>query len=129
MKRFLAVCLVLVLASAALAATATQKLDLQGLRVPVHLTVDGTSAAIDGADSAGASKRAAVVAFVVSGQAVKALVRVQQAANGLFVDIIPSNSLANLETAVGAIDLSATVTSHPSPTDDAIDAEAIAAAQ
>lgn len=129
MKRFLFALLVLAIAvPAVIAATATQKLDVQGLRVPVHVTVDGTSAAIDGADSTGASKRAAVVSCVVSGQAVVVLVRVQQAPNGLFVDLVPSNTIGNLETAVGSMDLSATVPSHPSPADDAIDAAAIAAA-
>lgn len=127
MRRLLLALMVLALVvPMAIAATATQKLDVQGLRNPVHITVDGTSASVPGADSSGASKRAAVVAFVVSGQAVVALVRVQQAPNGLFVDVIPSDTLGNLSTAAGSMNLATTVPGHPSPQDDAIDAEAIA---
>lgn len=129
MKRYLLAILVLAIAvPAVIAATATQRVDVQGLRVPLHVTVDGTSVAVDGIDTTGGSKRSLVVAAVVSGQAVKALLRIQLAPNGLFVDQVFSNTLENLETAAGAMDLSATVSGHPSPTDDAFDAEAIAAA-
>lgn len=126
MNRYLACALAIILAPFVYAATASTSVRIAG--VPggaVQLTIEGTSVAVDGV-GAGQGKGSAVVSCVVSGQAVVMLVRVQRAHNGTFVDLVPSNTLGNLETAVGAMDLSATVADHPSPADDAIDAEAIA---
>lgn len=91
-----------------------------------YVSVDGTSPSYVAADSSGrGNKRAAVIAAVVSGQAVKALLRIQEAKGSVFVDVIFSDTLANLTTVIGSMDLSAAHPSHPQPADDTVDASAI----
>lgn len=128
MRRKLTILLLAALAAPILAATATTSVSLAGLPGGhVQLTIDGTSAAVVGEDTgASASKRAAVVSCVVSGQPVVMLVRIERAPNGTFIDIVPSDTVENLSTALGSLDLSSAVPSHPSPADDAVDAAAIA---
>lgn len=128
MRRNLTILLAAIVAAPVLwAATATTSVALGGMPGgAVQLTIDGTSAAVEGVDTGNsASKRSAVVSCVVSGQAVVLLVRIERAPNGTFIDLVPSDTVGNLDTALGAMDLSATVPSHPSPTDDAVDAAAI----
>lgn len=93
----------------------------------VRFSLEGTTPTVDEIDpGTNAYKRAAVVACVVSGQAVKLLLRVQKASNGLFIDACVSDTDANLSTLVNAMNLSGR--SHPSPTKDAIDTAILAAA-
>lgn len=121
------VVLALLVPALAWASSVSTSLRVAGLPGRVFLSATGTSAAVAPDTAGNATKRAAVVAAVVSGQAVKVLVRVQQAPNGTFVDLVFSDTLGNLTTAVGAMDLSTAVVGHPAPGDDAVDASAIVA--
>lgn len=94
---------------------------------PLVISVDGTSAVCTDSDFTSSSKATAVIACVVSGQEVNLLVRVQKAANGLYVDVVTGSTLANLTTNAGSMNLSGR--SHPSPTVDAVDTANLTAAQ
>lgn len=108
------------------AANTSSALQLSGIG-EIRLSLEGTTPTVDELDpGTNAYKRAAVVACVVSGQAVKILVRVQKASNGTFLDLCVSDTDANLSSLVTAMNLSAR--SHPSPTKDAIDTAILAAA-
>lgn len=107
-------------------AIATARFRIAGLP-EIVVTADGTSVDVDPDTVGGASKRAAVVAAVVSGQQVYMLLRFERSGTGIFVDTVFSDSLANLTTAIEAADYS-TVVGHPSPADDTTDASAITAA-
>lgn len=118
----------LVLAAGSLASSVVTRLRMAGLP-EVDVTLDGTSVAFTAVDSAGrADKRAAVVAAVVSGQAVKALLRVQRAPNGVFIDIVFSDTVTNLQTATNSLSLSTTTVGHPAPVKDSIDQNVLTAA-
>lgn len=122
----LAVVLVVAVMSAASRAANTNSTGVVLGLPPVILSLDGTSAAVDDTHFSSGHKGAAVIACVVSGQAVNLLVRVQKASNGLFIDIVASDTVTNLDTAVGSMDFSGR--SHPSPTEDAVDTAILAAA-
>jgi hypothetical protein len=108
------------------AANTSSALALAGVG-EVRFSLEGTTPTVDELDpGTNAFKRDAVVACVVSGQAVKMLVRLQKASNGVFVDVCVSDTDANLSTLVTAMNLSSR--SHPSPTKDAIDTAILAAA-
>lgn len=92
----------------------------------ITLSLDGTSAAVDEVNFDSGHKGAAVIACVVSGQAVNLLVRIEKASNGLFVDLVVSDTVTNLDTAVGSMNFSSR--SHPSPTEDAVDTAILLAA-
>lgn len=66
-------------------------------------------------------KRAFLVHFVINGQDVYMLARLQRASNGLFLDLVADSSAANLDAQITAMDFSATSIGHPSPTRDATD--------
>ncbi len=108
------------------AANTQSSLRLSGVG-EITFSLEGTTPTVDELDpGTNAYKRDAVVACVVSGQAVKILVRFQKASNGTFVDLAVSDTDANLSTLVTAMNLSSR--SHPSPTKDAIDTAILAAA-
>lgn len=108
------------------AANTSSSLPMAGIG-EVRFSLEGTTPTVDELDpGTNAYKRDAVVACVVSGQAVKMLVRLQKASNGVFVDVCVSDTDANLSTLVTAMNL--TARSHPSPTKDAIDTAILAAA-
>lgn len=112
-------------AAVAWAANTSSSLDMTPKRV--HLSVDAVDAVVDELDSGtSASKRAAVVAFKSHERDVVILVRIQDAPNGLFVDIVGDRTIGEVTTRTSAMNLSAR--SHPSPTVDAIDAAILAAA-
>lgn len=95
----------------------------------ITCTADVTTASVLATDAgtvAGLSKRAQVQKWVVNGQDVFVLVRVQRSSGGTFVDLVADSSLANLLTRVDAMNLAGV--NHPAPTKDAVDAEAITAA-
>lgn len=125
--------LLIVLAAAALlgpaavwAANTNSVLSMAGLG-NVVLSVDADSAVVDELDASGkASKRAAVIACAVSGQAVVLLVRLQQSNRGLFLDIVADDTVTDLDTRVGSLNLSGR--NHPSPTEDAVDTAILTAA-
>lgn len=95
---------------------------------PITLSLDADSAAEDTVDASGfATKRGVIVTGEVNSQAFALLVRVQRAPNGLFLDLVIDQSLAALDTRVGAMNL--TSRSHPAPAEDAIDTAILAAAQ
>lgn len=115
------------LAIPALAASSTSRLGMA--RGNVHVTLDGTSVGFTGVDALGrGDKRAAVIAATVSGQAVKALLRVQDSINGTFIDVVFSDTVGNLQTAVDALSLGSTTVGHPAPAKDAIDQSALTVA-
>ena len=126
-RLFAAVALLLVVAGVVYAADASAVLRTN--RGSYFVTVSGTSGAFSGQDVSGkGTKRAAVIAAVVSGQAVKILLRFEEARGGVYVDALVQDTLANLTTAVEAMDLSTARPGHPSPVDDAVDASAISVA-
>lgn len=128
MRRFLiALLVVLVLLPAAFAATqVSSTLQISGSK-PVVVTLQGTTAVTEGVDTAGnAHKRAVEVSCVVSGQAVSILVRVEESSRGRFIDLLVSDTHANLSTALDSMDLSTIVPSHPTPAKDAVDSSALA---
>ena len=93
----------------------------------VTVSLDADSAVADEVDPGLAGdKRALVLNFSVNGQACVMLVRLQTATNGLFVDLVVDQSLAALDTRVGAMNLSGR--SHPAPQEDAIDTTILVAA-
>lgn len=115
--------------TAAYAGTSAVSVSMAGLR-DVTVTVTGTTDAIVATDGGtSATKRAGVVSCVVSGQAVVILWRLQRAGNGTFVDLVVSDTAANLDTDTGSMDLSTDVPAHPSPAEDAVDTAVILAAQ
>lgn len=129
MRHRLVAALLLVVAlfvGVAQATTTTSRIKLGG--VPeIVLSLDGTSAAVDELDpGTNAHRRDAVVACVVSGQAVNLLLRFTSGPGGLFVDVVTGSTTANLQTAVGSINFSSR--SHPAPTADAIDTAIMVAA-
>lgn len=125
MRFLVALLAVVTVASLALAANTNSQLKMAGL--PVTLSVDGDSAAVDELDAGtSASKRAAVVGFNIHGRAVVVLVRIQKASNGLFVDLVADNTIGEVSTRTSAMNLSGR--SHPSATHDAIDDAIITAA-
>lgn len=94
------------------------------LGVPaVVFTVDADSASVAAVDSgAESSKRAAVASCEVNGQVVFLLARYQVDATGtVFVDVLLDETLAAMDTRLGAMDLSSAVPAHPAPTEDASD--------
>jgi hypothetical protein len=123
--RLLATCAVLFAAALVVYATDdTEHLRLAGVPAACQLTVSGNSASISAVDSGLVpSKRAATIAATISGQAIVGLVRIQQAPNGLFVDLVLSDTLANLDTDLGSMNLSTAVPAHPSPQRDGVDDE------
>lgn len=130
MSRTRAILLALMVAIPAVAWAATEattKLDMAG--GPVHLSINGTTVVVEGVDSAGnAAKRSAVISCVVSGQPVVLLLRLQRAGNGEFIDILADNTVGNVDTLLGSLDLSDTVVGHPAPASDSVDDSAITAA-
>ncbi|HYE92704.1 MAG TPA: hypothetical protein VEA38_16860 [Terriglobales bacterium] len=127
LKALMVVLALLLVAGLALAANTNTSAALGGLP-PIVLSVDGTAANTTAADASfSGSKGAQVVHFTVDGKDVMALVRVQKANNGLFIDVIAAGpARANLLTAVAAMNF--TGRSHPSPTEDAVDTAVLAAA-
>lgn len=126
-KLLVGLALVLVVPLAAIAAEATARFKLRGDPQEVIITASGTSVDVDPDTVGGGFKRAAVVAAVVSGQNVKVLVRYHRTARGTFVDLVFSDSIGGLTTAIGTMNLSTAAPGHPSPEDDATDASAITA--
>lgn len=107
------------------AANTNSALSMAGL--PVVLSVDGDSAAVDELDpGTSATKRAAVVGFDVHGRAVVVLVRIQRASNGLFIDLVGDNTIGEVTTRTTAMNLSGR--SHPAAAKDAIDTAILTAA-
>jgi hypothetical protein len=135
MTRYAALLLVLALAVPviALAAVATsgphQLPGIQGLEVT--LDADGaTELTTDDASHGLAGKRAFFFQMDTDGDGTDEhlLVRIQQAPNGLWIDLVADTSVANVDSRVAAMDLSSAQGNHPSPTEDAADTEAITAA-
>lgn len=82
----------------------------------------------DPASAVSANKRAFVFKFTVNGQEVDVLVRVQGHNGSLWLDLVASQSVAELTTTVAALSLGALGTCHPSPTKDVVDGLAMVAA-
>lgn len=103
---------------------------LDGRPLAVSSAVNGPdTAAVGGVDSDHAtSKHAFVHTLVINSQEVDLLIRVEQTLGGCWIDVVGASSVANLSTAVAAMDLSSLGTGHPSPTKDAIDKQALVAA-
>jgi hypothetical protein len=119
---------------AVLAATSTTTATQPVANQPVYVTLEAsTSASVIAADDGShnlTGKTGWVGVCSVNGQDVYLLIRLQEAGNGIWLDVLASDTAANLDTLAGASDLS-TVTSsaHPSPTEDACDTALIADAQ
>lgn len=137
-RRILAAAAILVavfaLPLAVLAATSTPTMTqpICGQPVLVTLAATGTASIIavdDGAHNI-SGKTGWVGKCTVNGQEVFLLIRVQEATNGIFLDVLASDTAANLDTLAGSLSLaSVTSSAHPSPTEDACDTALIADAQ
>lgn len=108
--------------ASARAQTTTTQLTMRGLPYTVINTAATSASVVGDGGGAGRAKQAYVVHWVVNGQDVYVLVRLQTAANGLFLDLVAEDSIADLTTRTAALSLGH---SHPSPTKDAIDQAAI----
>lgn len=137
MKRFAAVLISLfVLAVVQLAVVLpsfgdTTNTRLTTVDLPLEVTAHVTTASVLATDDAThglVGKRAMVLQWEVNGQEVDVLVRAQKVGNGVWVDLVASDTVNNLGTAVGAMDLSGDATGHPAPTEDAADTAVLAAA-
>lgn len=100
-----------------------------GVPAPM-LTVAGGSpaASLEGQDTGAhalVGRSAQVFKATVNGQEVFILQRLTKSSNGLFVDTLLAESLAALDSAAGAMDLSSGVPSHTAPTEDACDTSAL----
>lgn len=129
MKRALALLTALVLVAVTAQAWAANTSSALRLRTigEVRLSVDATSATVDELDpGTSASQRDAVIACTVSGQAVVALVRIHQATNGVFVDVLLDSSNTTVSSRLASMNLSGR--SHPAPTSNAIDTAIMTAA-
>jgi hypothetical protein len=126
--RFSALAVALLICAVVYAAQVQTTLDIT--RKPVILTAVGKDAAVLATDTgSNANKRAQVVTIDLSDAAETTavlLVRVQDAPNGLFIDIVGEATIGELSTRVSAMTL--TGNSHPSTAEDAIDTAVIAAA-
>lgn len=137
-RRVLAAVALLVIAIglplAAVAATSTPTATQPILSKPVWVTLEASTAAAIVAADDGAHNLTGKTGWVgkctVNGQEVFLLIRLQEAGNGVWLDVLASDTAANLDTLAGALSL-ATVTSsaHPSPAEDACDTALILAAQ
>lgn len=109
----------------ALAAQTQTAIDVAGLP-QVVVTAQAQTASVLATDTGlSGSKRAHVISLTtVDGYPVVLLVRVQHAANGLFIDVIGEATIGELTTRVTAMTI--TGSSHPSPAKDAIDTAALA---
>lgn len=102
-----------------------------GTSIRLQVSVSGAAGStetIQGEDSDRCSKDAKVVRFTVNGQEVDMLVRTQIANGSLFVDLVASQSIAELVTTVNAMDLSSLGLGHPTPAKDFVDKQALVAA-
>lgn len=106
----------------------TNKFRLEGERLVVTSQINAAATAtvlgLDSDDSS--SKHAMVHRWIVNGQEVDVLVRVQHARGSLHIDLVADKSIAALVTTVS--NLSLTAIGHPSPSKDKIDAQAMVAA-
>lgn len=110
--------------------TLTPRIGKKGAMVTLEASTAASIIAVDDGAHGLRGKTGWVGKCTVNGQEVFLLLRLQDAPNGLFLDVLASDTAANLDTLAGSLDL-ATVTSstHPSPTEDACDTALIADAQ
>jgi hypothetical protein len=137
MKKHLAALLVLLMlagagvyiADVADAATDTNLMPTHGLTTVVSMYEDGaiTSYADDGTHGL-VGKRCIIHTAQITTQsnAIWIMTRIQQSPNGVYIDLVPATSIAELTTAVAAFNFSGI--GHPAPQADACDDAVITAA-
>lgn len=105
------------------------EIKLEGLDTVLVVTSHADAAAADEVDTRGhRNKRSIIRALTVGGNPVAQLIRLQVSHGKLYIDIVEDEDVANLDTLVGAMDLSGSAAGHPSPTEDVVDTNALAAA-
>ncbi|MCO5167874.1 MAG: hypothetical protein M9894_16140 [Planctomycetes bacterium] len=116
------------LAAAALASSSSSLFVGGPQRLPVVVTfpdvamvTTASRLAIDDTSHGLGGKRGAVYHLAVAGNDVHVLVRIQAVGHGLFVDVVATESLPELEAAAAALDLAGLAPGHPAPAADACD--------
>lgn len=110
-------------------ASVSETIRLQGLEFPVVVTSHADAAAATAQDaSQSPTKRALVRTLTVGGNGVAQLIRLELHQGKLYVDVVGDADLANLDTLVGAMDLSEAAAGHPHPAEDRVDSSALAEA-
>ena len=89
----------------------------------------GSTATSLGTDSGyNPSKHAFVHQLHVNGQEVDVLIRIQEKAGAVVVDLVADATITSLSTTVGAMALDPPALGHPSPAKDSVDKQALVAA-
>lgn len=110
-------------------ASVSETIRLQGLKLPIVVTSHADAAAATAQDAlVHPTKRALVRTLTVGGNGVVQLIRLEVHGGKLYVDVVGDEDLANLDTLVGAMDLSSAAAGHPHPAEDVADTSALAEA-
>ena len=129
MKFFLLAVVLVIGAGIAFAATIqTSTVQVTGLP-NVYVTSQGPSGStvvVSSAPKGGANKKAMIHKVTIGGTDRLYLVRIENTSRGIFVDLVSDATITSLSTTAASLNL--TTPSHPSPTKDSADTEALVAA-